>query len=85
MTTERRGETPVRDMKLRSELNISVILQSLILAAIVGSVTVLQGIKEQMAVYMSKLDAMALVVTDHEGRIRTIEFRNAKRDGEVHK
>ena len=73
MTEERRSETPVSDGKLRSELNVSVLIQGLILLGIVAMVTVQIGMRVDLAASSKVQEHMLQTLQDHEARLRYIE------------
>ena len=79
MTEERRSETPVSDGKLRAELNVSVLIQGLILLGIVAMVTVQMGMRVDLAAAHKVQEHLISIVQDHELRIRANEDRIRQR------
>lgn len=75
MVEERRSETPTSDKAVRSGIYFGDIIQSLILAGIISTVTVLVGIREQVSVVVVQVIAMQGSLQDHESRIRSMENR----------
>ena len=63
----------VQDKKAEFSLNVSVIVQTLILAAIVGNAKILLDIKDQLTVNAIGINVNQQRINDHERRISNLE------------